>query len=565
MDYNPALAVFLARRGSLTDTLDRNGGRSLAFLLGLLLSPAILSLGQAKPSPTAPAAPVSSERAPNKAEAAQARTRADLERFRARVEATLARPGADKGYWGVLVMDARTGEVLYALNAQRYFTPASNTKLFSTALAMAALGPDYRFRTAIETHGTLDRSGRLRGDLVLAGRGDPNLSNRKLPMGKEVERDGPPEKVLAEFADRVAARSVKQIEGDVVADDSYFAYERFPSGWDIDDMLWGYGAAISAVAVNDNTIAIELRSGEREGARASFHVEPRNDFYKIRNEVTTGPRGSEQKLEVSREPGSRLIRVGGTMPLNAEPHTLTLAVEEPAEYAAQLLKRLLEARGVRVSGEARARHSSYMGSRKTPGATVDPPVVLAEHTAVPLIEAVRVVNKTSQNLGAELLLRVAALEKAGASDGEAVLKFAQQFFKGIGIDEGEVVLFDGSGLSRRNLVTPQAVVQLLTYIAQQPWAEAFRSTLPVAGEDGTLSDRMKDTPAAGRLWAKTGSLGHVNSLSGYATTLGGARLIFSMFGNNHILRGKEATGVLDAISTAMIEEIGAWPEEKNKE
>lgn len=547
----------------MTDTLGRNRGRSLAFFLSLLLSPAILSLGQAKPSPTTPPPPVSTDRTPNQAEAAQAGIRADLERFRARVEATLAQPGADKGYWGVLVVAAQTGEVLYALNAQRYFTPASNTKLFSTALAMAVLGPDYRFRTTIETHGTLDRSGRLRGDLVLAGRGDPNLSNRKLPMGKEVERDGPPEKVLAEFADRVAARGVKQIEGDVVADDSYFAYERFPSGWDIDDMLWGYGAAISAVAVNDNTMAIELRSGEREGARASFHVEPRNDFYKIQDKVATGPRGSERKLEVSREPGSRVIHVGGTMPLNGEPHTLTLAVEEPAEYAAQLLKRLLEARGVRVSGEARARHSSRTGSSKTPEPTADPPVVLAERTALPLLEDVRVVNKISQNLHAELLLRVAAREKAGTSDTEAALKFAQQYFQGIGIDEGEVVLFDGSGLSRRNLVTPRAVVQLLTYIAQQPWAQGFRSTLPIAGEDGTLSDRMKDTPAAGRVWAKTGSLGHVNSLSGYATTLGGAQVIFSMFGNNHTQGGKEATGVLDAITAAMIEEIGVRPEEKN--
>jgi D-alanyl-D-alanine carboxypeptidase/D-alanyl-D-alanine-endopeptidase (penicillin-binding protein 4) len=189
-------------------------------------------------------------------------------------------------------------------------------------------------------------------------------------------------------------------------------------------------------------------------------------------------------------------------------------------------------------------------------------VVLADHTSVPLIDAVRVVNKVSQNLHAELLLRAAAREKTGATDTEAALKFLQEFLKGIGIEEGDVILFDGSGLSRRNLVTPQAVVKLLAYAAQQPWAEVFRSTLPIAGEDGTLADRMKGTPAADRIWAKTGSLDHVRSLAGYATTVHGAQVIFSVFGNNHNLRGKAATSVVDAICAAMIEELGAAREEK---
>jgi D-alanyl-D-alanine carboxypeptidase/D-alanyl-D-alanine-endopeptidase (penicillin-binding protein 4) len=502
----------------------------------------------------APSAQSASDRARDRQAAAQVEPRADLARFRARVEATLAQAGADKGYWGVLIVDAGTGEVLFALNPQRYFIPASNAKLFTTALAMATLGSDYRFRTTIETRGALNRNGRLRGDLVLVGRGDPNLSNRKFPLGKEVERDGPPEKLLAELADVVVARGVRRVEGDVVADDSYFAYERFPSGWAIDDVLWRDGAAVSALAINDNSLFLELRPGGRLRAPAWFGVEPWAGYYRIQNEITTGPQGSEQKLKVSREPGSRLIVLSGTIPLKAEPHTLALAVEEPAEHAAHLLKRLLEARGVRIRGQARARHAPEMSS----GARV----VLADHTSVPLIDAVRVVNKVSQNLHAELLLRAAAREKTGATDTEAALKFLQEFLKGIGIEEGDVILFDGSGLSRRNLVTPQAVVKLLAYAAQQPWAEVFRSTLPIAGEDGTLADRMKGTPAADRIWAKTGSLDHVRSLAGYATTVHGAQVIFSVFGNNHNLRGKAATSVVDAICAAMIEELGAAREEK---
>lgn len=510
--------------------------------VALLFAPAARAQGKGSPAPS----PGPASKKP----------RADVVRFGARVGATLAKAHAAKGYWGLLVADAATGEVLFALNPQRYFMPASNAKLFSTALAMAALGPDYRFRTTIETRGAVDGNGRLRGDLILVGRGDPNLSNRKFPFVKEVEREGPTDKILAELADAVVARGVRQIEGDIVADDSYFAPERFPSGWAIDDMQWSYGAAVSAIAVNDNTVLLELRPGERESALAWYSVEPWADSFTIQNELRTGAKGSERKLEVSREPGSRLVVLRGTIPLGAEPLTLALGVEEPAEYAARLLKRLIEARGVRIFGEARARHLSRTEPRDASDASPGAVSVLAEHSSVPLSEALRQVNKVSLNLHAELLLRAAARERTGADSSEGALNYLSEFLKGIGIEEDDVILFDGSGLSRRDLVTPQAVVKLLTYAARQPWAEAFRATLPVAGEDGTLAERMKNTRATGRIHAKTGSLDHVNALSGYATTAHGAKLVFSIFGNNHALRGKDATDALDAICVAMVEELG---------
>lgn len=496
-------------------------------------------------------------------EAPEAKPRADVSRFGARVEAALGEARAGKGFWGVLVIDADTGETLYALNAQRYFAPASSAKLFTTALAMATLGPSYRFRTTIETRGAVDASGRLRGDLVLVGRGDPNLSNRRFPFNKQIERDGPPEKVLAELAGAVVARGVRQIEGDIIADDSYFASERFPSGWTIDDMMWSYGAAVSALAVQDNTISLTIGPGEREGDPAHIEVAPWAGDYRFQNEVRTGAAGSDWKPEVARAPGSRLFALRGTIPLRAEPRTLSVAVEEPAEHAAQLLLRLLEARGVRVYGEARARHLSRGESSDVRDTSSGGPAVLAEHISVPLAEALRLANKISQNLHAELLLRVAAREKTGATTTEAALQFAQDFFKSIGIAEGDVVLFDGSGLSRRNLVTPQAEVKLLQYVAQQPWAAAFRSTLPVAGEDGTLAERMKNTAAAGRIRAKTGTLEHANALAGYAATVRGEKLIFAILGNNHNLRG-DASTVVDAVCVAMVEELGAPPPEKKK-
>ena len=494
------------------------------------------------------------------ASARRADVRADVARFAARANAALAVAGAKQGDWGVLVTDADTGQVLYERNADHYFLPASDVKLFTTALALATLGPEYRIRTTIETHGTIDSSGSLRGDLVLVGRSDPSLSNRKFPFEKDVEREGPPEKALADLADQVVAHGVKEIEGDVVADDTYLAYERFPEGWAVDDILWSSGAPVSAIVVNDNTFSLVVHAGAREGDPATFDAEPWAGFYTIENSIQTGARGSQEKLRVSREPGSRTIRLTGTIPAEAAPRELLLTIEEPAEYAAALLAKLLEARGVKIFGQARATHAEPAAE------LVDPPAqaastttVLAEHVSPPLGEDVRLVNKMSLNLHAELLLRVAAKEKGGALTLEDALQFSKTFFQNAGLPDDSAVMSDGSGLSRRDLVTPRGVVWLLEWAAKQPWAQVFRSSLPVAGEDGTLAGRLKATPAAEVIQAKTGTLEHVTSLSGYATTAHGAHLVFSFFGNNEAMHANEGEAVLDAIAIAMVEELRPAP------
>ena len=477
-------------------------------------------------------------------------TRADVERFRLRAEAALSAAGPDKGVWGVLVSDAATGEVLYARNPDEYFMPASDAKLFTTALALATLGPDYRVRTTVASGGAVDANGVLNGDLALIGRGDANLSNRKFPYDKKEEREGPPEKVLAEFAGAVAAHGVKEITGDVIADDSMFQHEKVPSGWLVDDILWSYGAAVSAIVVNDNTFTLDLRPGVREGDPARSDAGLAAEFYTVENTVLTAAPGSEEQLAVARDAGSRLLHVSGTMPLGAQTRRLTIAIEDPAEYTASLLARLLEGRGIRIDGKARARHAEDRS-----GDTAASQIVLAEHTSVPLSDEIRLTNKNSENVHAELLLLLAAHEKAGARNYEDALKFASEFFRAAGIADGDVVLSDGSGLSRKDLVTPRAIVQLLRYAATQPWGELYRSTLPVAGEDGTLSERMKNTPAAARVFAKTGTIGHGNALSGYATTVRGERLLFSILGNNNNLHAQDANKVIDAICVGMVEEL----------
>lgn len=523
-----------------------------------------------------------STRSSAKVPVSASRERPGVAAFRAKVEKILGAADVNRGYWGMLVEDADSGEVLYSLNADRYFLPASNAKLFTAALTLATLGSDYCFHTTIESRATTDKDGVLVGDLVLVGRGDPNLSNRIFPFGKKTERDGPPEKILAELADAVVARGVKRITGDVIGDDSYFAGGAYPSGWAIDDMLWSYGAPVSALEVNDGVFFLELQAGETVGAPATYTVAPSTNIYQIRNEVVTGAKGSVQKLSVEREPGSTLIIVSGSIPVGAQPHSMAIAIDRPAEFAAALLKNLLEARGVVVDGRARARHTGDDGAwYKSDGTSamtdfeshacgvaagfinlqsaipIPPsPEVYAAHFSLPIPDALRVMAKISQNLHAEMFLRTAARQKTGDPSADAALQFEQDFRVGMGLKEDDVVMSDASGLSRKDMVSPQSEVSLLRWVTEQPWEATFRSVLPIAGEDGTLMDRMKKTPAAGNVWAKTGSLTHVDSLAGYATSTHGAHLVFSFIGNNHNLKPKAATDVLDALTVAMVEELG---------
>jgi len=474
-----------------------------------------------------------------------------VELFGARTQMILGSGQPAKGEWGILIADANTGQVLFEQNADRYFVPASNMKLFTTALALATLGPDYRFRTTLESLTEATADGKIAGPLYLVGRGDPNLSNRKFPFDLKEEFIGPSEKVIVQLADAIAAKGVKEISGDIVGDDSYFPRDRYPNGWEIDDMVWEYGAAISAIVLDDNTVQLTLTPGDNAGDRVDAVVAPTAPEFTVDNQVITSATGVKPDLTLKRDPGSNVVTVLGTLPAKSNQRKLTLAIQEPALHAAAMLKRLLEDRGIKVSGTARQ-------LSLPPG----PPegekrIVLAEHISIPLGQSVKLVNKISQNLHTEMLLRTSARQNGVWSTPEDLANFAASFYSIAGIPPGDVVQTDGSGLSRHDLVTPRAVVALLLYAQKQPWFRAYFESLPVAGIDGTLEDRMKNSIAVGRLHAKTGSVEHVRTRSGYADLPSGRRLVFSFLSNNMGSKSHEATDALDALSIAMIEEFDA--------
>jgi serine-type D-Ala-D-Ala carboxypeptidase/endopeptidase (penicillin-binding protein 4) len=509
-----------------------------------------------------------------------------------RVDAVLARADVVRGFWGVEIEDLDTGEVLYSHEADRLFSPASNTKLFTTAAALALIGPNYRFRTTIESAAPPDASGRLGGDLVLVGRGDPNLSGRALPFELKTERPFPPARVIEELADQVVARGVKVIDGDIVADDSFYVDEPYGRGWSQEDLVWESGAPVSALAVNDNVVYFNIVPGAHPGEHALVTASPFAGDYAIENRIVTTPAGSgPRKISIDRHMGSNRVQLWGTIPVNDPATSEALAIEDPAQWCARLLADLLARRGVVLHGRTRAHHlernelgtlpvkattangaglanggaaegSATGGPPQAAPLTSAPgdhvgnyggalprsqPVVLAAHDSPPLGVDIRVINKVSQNLHAEMLLRLLGREKGASGSVAAGLEVLRGFLTQAGLSQEEYIFYDGSGLSRLNLVSPQATVKLLRYAAGQPWGAEFIDTLPLAGVDGTLSGRFQTLPAGALLRAKTGTLDHVNVLSGYLTTATGQHLVFSILGNHHTLSGRQASEVIDQI------------------
>jgi len=508
-----------------------------------------------------------------------------------RIAAVLSAPDLARGFWGIEVVSLSsdktsgqtTGEVLYSQNADKLFTPASNTKLFTTAAALALIGPDYKFRTTVETSGTLDRYGRLNGDLVLVGHGDPNLSGRELPYDLRTQRNDDPIQALEALADALVQKGVKFIDGDIVADDSYFAFERYGEGWSQDDLVWADGAPVSALTINDNVVFVNILPADRPGEKAFVSVKPFADYYHLDNRIITTPAGTGRKFFVNREPGSTVLTLWGNMPLDDAGANEALAIEDPAEFAAGLFRQLLEKRGIVIYGHQRTRHtelatlSTFSVTAIAParGGRVNDkvddkdndgqsrplknnqPITLASYESKPLLQDVRVINKVSQNLHAEILLRLLGRERGNAGTVEGGLEVLRGFLTQAGISNDQYVFYDGSGLSRQNLVTPHAIVQLLRYCSTQPWGAAYKSTFPVGGVDGSLSERLNSPRLQNRVVAKTGSLGGVKALSGYATTDAGQVVVFSILSNNFNLPTKRVTDAIDELVQAIVEDAPA--------
>lgn len=538
---------------------------------------------------TSPAEPTP----PHQAQTTVPATSPSFNSLATQISALVSDSAVSRDHWGIYVTGL-DGTLIYGLNQNQLFQPASNAKLFTTSAALALLGPNATFTTTVSTQGTI-ANGQLKGDLVLLGDGDPNLSGRQLPYTAPT-RDAQPATLLPppdplrfinDLADQVAATGLKSIDGSVLGDDTLFPWEPYPNDWTIDDAVWAYGAPVSALSINDNRIELTITPGilPKElpahavgETPAAITASPDLPYYTIQNEVITVDPKSKWSIDVDRAPGSHTVRVHGTIAADATPDIEDIAIDDPAAYAAMALKQALVARGITVSGDAHAWHRTpadapgfqeqahrpipYLGQSSTGtiepcfrcGHRTGPGPVLAKHVSYPLLEDIVLTNKVSQNLHAELLLHqlsVSFSDDPNAGSTAQGARVVRQFLLNAGVDPDDFVFYDGSGLSGHDLVTPRATARLLQFAATQPWFAEWKSSLPIGGEDGSLGGRFGKPPLKDHVFAKTGTLGEARALSGYLDCATGHTVIFSIMVDNHPPGSDSDRKVMDQIVAAI--------------
>jgi D-alanyl-D-alanine carboxypeptidase/D-alanyl-D-alanine-endopeptidase (penicillin-binding protein 4) len=442
------------------------------------------------------------------------------------IDAALDNPGIQTGFQGIVIQSLTDGTLLYTRNPDKVFLPASNNKLLTSGIALATLGSDYVWRTRLYRIGPLTDEGVVQGDLVLRGAGDPILTSEDLDdMVQQALRAG-----------------VRSITGNLYYDDSLFDRQRLGDLWAWDDEPYYYSAQISALNLDENLVTLQAKPGRKVGARVQVTVTPTQRYVRLQVSAVTGPAKSKYGLIFDRVRGQNLITVSGTLPIDvaaADNPAVRLTIEDPSRFTALVLAERLRQAGIAILG----------GVRDGSPVPANTPVV-AEHESIPLAQMLRRLNKPSDNLIAECLLKTVGAERRqqGTSGEEGTgEQEARTWFAKIGLDVSRLHIVDGSGLSRVDFVSPRNLVRLLAYIHTQPYFSILYDSLPIAGVDGTLYRRMRGTAAEKNCHGKTGYVSHVSSLSGYVTTRDGEMLAFSILMNNYLAPVSQCTAAQDKI------------------
>ena len=440
-----------------------------------------------------------------------------------RIDALLADKTLQTGFQGILIQSLKNHTTLYERNADKVFLPASNNKLLTSGAALSLMGPAFVYTTKVVAGSPPDRHGVLHADLSLVGSGDPILSTAD----------------LTELARALKTAGVKRIEGAVTANDSLFDQQRLGDGWTWDDEPFYYSAQVSALNLNENLVSIRVFPGEKEGDPVRVVVTPTEKYMTIQNLAKTAAAKTKATISVDRLRGQNTLVISGALASDTTDEAapkVPVTVENPTQFALTVFREALTQEGI------------HFGKKSLPVPSTT--VTLAEHRSVPLSQILKLLNKPSDNLIAECLLKTVGAFKKGrgtAGSSGTGAQSAREFFTSIGMDVAHLNQADGSGLSRFNFVSPRAFVQLLTYLHDQPTFPALYDSLPIAGVDGSLRNRLKNTLAENNCHAKTGYISRASSLSGYITTKDGDMLVFSILMNNHLATNALPVSIQDKI------------------
>jgi len=459
----------------------------------------------------------------------------NLKELRERLAAQVGQPKFAAAGWGVKVVSLDTGTTVFEHNAQSLLSPASNSKLYTMALALDLLGSDYRIRTSLYARSRPDKRGKLKGDLVIFGRGDPTF-NAHSQGSKSLEESFEP------LAASLRAAGVRRVTGALIGDASFFRGPPYGAGWAWDDSQEYYGAEISALSVNDNCLEVEIRPGLDAGKPCLISIIPATSLIVVSNRSSTAGAGETRSVQVYREPGSNRLFISGSLPVGGTAYKTEIAMHQPEAWFVEVFREVLRRQGITIGGPSRTWDWLTAPSGWGAEATNAQPgrgdwLEIGRVDSPPMAEIAREVQKPSQNLYTDLVLahlgEINRRGRVGTSEYLGIFEL-YQFLQRAEVPIGDVQFEEGSGLSRNNLTTARATVQLLSYMSRQPSSEAYFAALPIAGVDGTLRNRFKNTAAAGNLRGKTGTLRWANSLSGYLKTAAGERLVFCFMLNRYV-------------------------------
>ncbi|MDR3736881.1 MAG: D-alanyl-D-alanine carboxypeptidase/D-alanyl-D-alanine-endopeptidase [Acidobacteriaceae bacterium] len=501
----------------------------------------------------------------------------------ATIQTLLAEPKIEGAHWGISVTGL-DGSPVYALNDGKLFQPASNVKLFTTAAALEIFGEKKTWKTTASIDGCSINPTTVSGDITILGEGDVFLSDRIVPYAANVNPALPTlgklDQFIAQISQKLTKSGITTVEGDVVSMDRY-PWQPYGQGWNTDDLVWGYGAPVTGTVISDNQLQLSVKAGSAVGKPAMLSIAPNFSYYTLKNEMLTTPAGTSTRIDIERD--GRVLRVYGGIGLDAKSDTEEIAIDDPALYTALALRASLKQQGITVTGSVRADRHYSSDARSVreienepldlvriknlgpgwsssgpeggvyPAPACTPFHARAEHVSPSLIDDVRITNKVSQNLHAEILLRkLAAWEGASPyatfAQGARVVR---QFAINAGVRADDFYFVDGSGLSTYDVATPRAFTTLLRYAAAQPWGADWRSSLPVGGVDGTLEHRFTKSPVTGKVFAKTGTLSEDRALSGYLVCASGKTVVFSILVGNHLPGSHEDRDVMDKIVEAI--------------